>query len=57
MLNALVLGEEDVRARQLESGWMVVSAKGNWTARGPGGELPSKSAVPAAGQPASGGSQ
>jgi len=38
--DALILGEHEVRVRQLENGWTVVTARGNWTARGPGSDLP-----------------
>jgi hypothetical protein len=38
--DALVLGERDVQVRTLDDGWTVVGAKRDWTARGPGSELP-----------------
>jgi hypothetical protein len=38
--DALALGEPEVRVRQMENDWTVVTARGNWTARGPGSNLP-----------------
>jgi len=38
--DALVLGEREVQVRQLEQGWTAVSGRSDWTARGPGSELP-----------------